>query len=206
MRVVEPHEFKGVKQPKKKRKQKHGLRVVLLIVIALYLVSLFLRPLPAVVAKPIDPPIVSAKNVNIAWPTNGQATVGAVGYGILGTHVEQKALPTASVAKVMTALAVLKQRPLKVGEQGPIITITEDDVNYYNRVVSQDGSNTPVELGEEISEYQALQALLLPSSNNMAHTLAVWAYGSEKQYTNYVNNFAKSLGMDSANFDDASGF
>jgi D-alanyl-D-alanine carboxypeptidase (penicillin-binding protein 5/6) len=160
------------------------------------------------VATASSQPTIPTKSqaVTIQWPSYGQASIGAVGYGTLGTNGEQKALPTASVAKVMTALAVLKQKPLKTGQQGPIITIDEQDVEEYNRTVAMDGSNVPVMLGEEISEYQALQALLLPSANNMAHTLAKWAYGSEENYLRFVNNFAKSLGMENTNFDDPSGY
>lgn len=205
MRVVEPHEFKGVKHPKQRRRSS-ALRLMLVFVIVLYLAGVFLRPLPGVNATAAIITPHQAQSVSITWPSRGQAAVGAVGYGVLATHGEQTALPTASVAKVMTALAVLKQHPLKVGDQGPTITITEEDVNYYGKVISQDGSNTPVVVGEEITQYEALQALLLPSSNNMAYTLARWAYGSEKEYTAYVNNFAKSLGMTNAYFDDASGF
>jgi D-alanyl-D-alanine carboxypeptidase (penicillin-binding protein 5/6) len=205
MRVVEPHEFKGVKHPKQKR-QIHKFRLVLLFVVIAYVLSVIVQPLPAVKATTSAIAPLTARNVPIAWPTQGQAAVGAVGYGVLETHGEQKALPTASVAKVMTALAVLKQKPLKVGEQGPTITITEADVNYYQKVISEEGSNVPVYEGEEITEYEALQALLLPSANNMAYTLAQWSYGSEKDYTKYVNNFAKSLGMNNTTFDDASGF
>lgn len=205
MRVVEPHEFKGVKHPKEKRNGSR-LRLVLLFVVAAYLVSILAQPLPGVHATAITIAPLEARNVPIAWPAEGQAAVGAVGYGVLATRGDQKALPTASVAKVMTALAVLKQKPLKVGEKGPTITITYDDVEYYQKVVSEDGSNVPVFVSEEITEYEALQALLLPSANNMAYTLAKWAYGSEKDYTKYVNNFAKSLGMTNTTFDDASGF
>lgn len=205
MRVVEPHEFKGVKHPKQKRRGA-GLRIALVVVVILYIASSLVRPMPNVSATPTTIAPLQAKSVAITWPTQGQAAIGAVGYGVLGTHGDQKALPTASVAKVMTALAVLKQHPLKVGEQGPTITITYDDVEYYQKVISEDGSNVPVVVGEEISEYEALQALLLPSANNMAYTLAKWAYGTEDNYTKYVNNFARSLGMNNTNFDDASGF
>lgn len=205
MRVVEPHEFKGVRHPKDKRNGR-GIRLLLVFVAAVYVASVVVQPLPAVKATPATLSTVEAKSVSIAWPTESQAAIGAVGYGVLGTHGEQKALPTASVAKVMTALAILKQKPLKIGEQGPTITITDEDVTYYQKVVSEEGSNVPVYVGEEITEYEALQALLLPSANNMAHTLARWAYGSEAEYIAYVNNFAKSLGMNNTNFADASGF
>ncbi len=60
--------------------------------------------------------------------------------------------PIASVAKVMTAYAVLKQKPLSAGQQGPMITITAADVAIYNDYVAKDGSVAKVEQGEQISE------------------------------------------------------
>ena len=206
MRVVEPHEFKSVKHPKIKRKSHHGLRIIVAGVLIAYVAVSLLRPLPALTSTTQGLAPTATKEVPIKWPTYGQAAVGAVGYGILGTQGEPKALPTASVAKVMTALAVLKQRPLAVGEQGPVITISQEDVDEYARTIALNGSNVPVALGEEITQYQALQALLLPSANNMAHTLARWAYGSDKEYLQFVNNFAKSLGMEDTQFYDASGY
>lgn len=205
MRVVEPNAFKGVKHPKRRRKPAF-IRMGILLLVAIYVATMIGKPLPAATAN--SQPTIPTKSqaVAIQWPSYGQASIGAVGYGTLGSNGEQKALPTASVAKVMTALAVLKQKPLKLGEQGPIITITQDDVDEYHRTVAMDGSNVPVVLGEEITQYQALQALLLPSANNMAHTLAKWAYGSEENYLRFVNNFAKSLGMENTNFDDPSGY
>lgn len=205
MRVVEPHSFKGVQHSKKKRKPP-VFRVLIVLIVAVYATTALMRPLPVATAttQTIGDSLKSL--VPVAWPNYGQAAVGAVGYGTLGTQGDQKALPTASVAKVMTALAVLKQKPLKIGEQGPVITITQDDVDEYTRTVAMDGSNVPVELGEEITQYEALQALLLPSANNMAHTLVKWAYGSEDAYLKFVNNFARSLGMQNTNFDDASGY
>lgn len=206
MRVVEPHEFKNVKHPKKKRKSHKGLRAILVFVVIAYVSASLLMPIPAVTTLAQTPPSTTTKQVDVKWPAYGQAAIGAVGYGILGTQGEAKSLPTASVAKVMTALAVLNQRPLAVGEQGPIITITQEDVDEYARTVAMDGSNVPVAVGEQITQYQALQALLLPSANNMAHTLTKWAYGSEEEYLQFVNNFAKSLGMENTHFDDSSGY
>jgi D-alanyl-D-alanine carboxypeptidase (penicillin-binding protein 5/6) len=206
MRVVEPHQFEGVKHPKQKRKRLTFGRLLVVGIISVYALSVFARPVPQITFASAALPGTETKKPVIAWPSYGQAAIGAVGYGILGTNGEQKPLPTASVAKVMTALAVLKQKPLRPGEQGPTITITEADVAEYARTVAQDGSNVPVVVGEEITEYQALQALLLPSANNMAYTLARWAYGSDDKYLAFVNNFSKSLGMKNTYFDDASGF
>ncbi len=206
MRVVEPQDFKAVKRPKAKRTKRPGKLFFILVVITVYLGFAALRPIPALHADVVSVSIPAKKDVSIAWPDYGQAAVGAVGYGILDTHGTPKALPTASVAKVMTALAVLKQKPLNVGEKGPIITINQSDVEEYNRTIAMDGSNVPVQYGEEITEYEALQALLLPSANNIAHTLVRWAYGSDDKYLAFVNNFAKSLGMTNTQFADASGY
>lgn len=204
MRVVEPHAFKSVRHPKQRKSVLVPLGIV--FVVAVYTAAMLARPLPLATASPQSTIPTKSESVAIKWPSYGQSAVGAVGYGVLGDKGEQRALPTASVAKVMTALAVLKQRPLKAGEQGPTITITQEDVDEYYRTIAMDGSNVPVALGEEITQYQALQALLLPSANNMAHTLVKWAYGSEENYLRFVNNFAKSLGMENTNFDDASGY
>jgi D-alanyl-D-alanine carboxypeptidase (penicillin-binding protein 5/6) len=206
MRIVEPHEFKNVKHPKETRSSNKLLRGALLAVVVLYVAVSLLRPLPPVMLTSSALSPTSTKQPTISWPSYGQAAIGAVGYGTLGTHGEVKSLPTASVAKVMTALAVLTKKPLSIGEQGPVITITQDDVDEYNKTIAMDGSNVPVVVGEQITQYEALQALLLPSANNMAYTLAKWAYGSEQEYLLFVNNFAKSLGMQNTNFDDTSGY
>ncbi len=148
----------------------------------------------------------SATEVPLAWPEYGQSAIGAPGYGILATRGTQKAIPIASVAKVMTALAVLRQQPLRVGDQGPDIVITQTDVDSYRNFVAGDGSVVGVALGERISEYEALQALLLPSANNMADTLARWAFGSIDAYNTYANAYAKQLGLYTIHIADPSGY
>jgi D-alanyl-D-alanine carboxypeptidase (penicillin-binding protein 5/6) len=143
---------------------------------------------------------------SLTWPASGQAAIGTAGRGLLATHGEQTGVPIASVAKVMLALAVLQKKPFAADSSGATITITQTDVDSYNRWVVKDGSVVLVQAGEQISEYQALQALLLPSANNMADTLATWAFGSIAAYDSYANEFADSHGMSSSHFVDASGF
>jgi D-alanyl-D-alanine carboxypeptidase (penicillin-binding protein 5/6) len=103
-------------------------------------------------------------------------------------------------------LAVLKQKPLLKGEQGPTITITAEDIAIYQKYAAVNGSLVPVEVGERLTQYQALQAMLLPSANNMADLLARWAFGSEADYVNFANSFVKSLGLKNTTVADASGF
>lgn len=207
MRVVDTRHFKTINKPdKKKTKRFRRYSIVSALVIVVVMFSIIVAPM-----KKIEPTLLPLKSTtyeqaSISWPPNSQSAIGAVGYGVLGSNGTQTQKPIASVAKVMVALAVLQKKPLKLGESGPVLTIDEDDVRYYNQVVLNDGSNTPVIAGEQITQYEALQALLLPSSNNIAYTLAKWAFGSEKQYSVFANNFAKTLGMTKSNFADASGF
>ena len=84
--------------------------------------------------------------------------------------------------------------------------ITAADVAIYQQDVSEDQSVAAVQAGETITEYQALQALLLPSANNMATTLTDWAFGSQAAYLSFANAYAKQLGMTDTTFADASGF
>jgi len=163
-------------------------------------------PLPALAAVTNLPATSATTASNLPWPKQGQAAIGAVGYGVLATHGADTPIPTASIAKMMTALAVLKEHPLQPDQQGPTITLTKTDVGYFDTYFAEGGSLVKVAAGEKITEYQALEAMLLPSANNMAETLAVWAFGSMDAYTTYANDYAQTLGLKQAHFADASGF
>ena len=147
-----------------------------------------------------------AQKVSLHWPSYGEAAIGATGYGVLATHGPDKPLATASVAKIMTALCVLHQKPMVLGETGPVITLSKADVDSYNKYVAMDGSVVRVEVGEQLTEYEALEALLLPSANNIADTLARWAFGSVDAYNIYANGYAVTLGMTATTITDPSGF
>lgn len=176
------------------------------LVIIAYVAAAFIKPLPAITFSTTPLATTAAHNVSLPWPAYGEAAFGAVGYGVLATHGTQTPLPTASIAKIMTALCVLKEKPLNTGQQGPTLTITQADVDSYQKYVAEDGSVVPVSVGEQFTEYQALQAMLLPSANNMAETLARWAFGSIDAYTAYANDYAKTLRLNSVTITDPSGF
>lgn len=186
-------------------------RLSLFVLLAAILLSasgywLYQRPLPVVKAQVIIPQSTVSDPINLPWPSYGQAALGAVGHGVLDSNNTSKAVPVASIAKTITALAVLKEKPLDAGRQGPIITFTESDAQLYRDYLAINGSVVPVNAGGRISQYQALQALMLPSANNIADTLARWAFGSLEDYVNHSNQFVSSLGMKQTTVADASGF
>ncbi len=179
------------------------LMMVFLLAIGLYQYS---RPLPVIQPTTNFSQPQTSPAVNLPWPAYGQGALGAKGYGVLATHGEQKPVPIASITKVVTALAVLKEKPLAKGEKGPNITINSDDVAIYNEYVSQGGSVTSIAKGSQISEYDGLQSMLIPSSNNMAATVAKWAFGSVDNYVKYANQMLADMGFKQTRVDEASGF
>lgn len=190
-----------------KRRKKNRFVIILVTLAALLgvgAVFVYQRPAPALTSKLIE--TIPAKPVSLPWPGYGQSAFGAAGYGVLATHGTEKPLPTASIAKVMTALAVLDKHPLAPTEPGPTITLTQHDQEVYDSYYVRGGSLVAIKPGEKITEYQALQAMLLPSANNMADTLATWAFGSVEKYAAYANQLAKSYGMHDTTIADASGF
>ncbi|MBP9853162.1 D-alanyl-D-alanine carboxypeptidase [Candidatus Saccharibacteria bacterium] len=200
-----------VQAPKKRSKYRGGIATVVIACLLVAVVVQLLRPLPAARIRltPASSVVEQAKPVELAWPNdpNMQAAIGAEGYGVLATSGSQKPVATASIAKVITALCVLQKYPLKQGEEGPTIRLTEADYALYQTHVAQGGSNVPVYIGQEMSLYQAIQALMIPSANNIADSLAVWAFGSQEEYKEYASNFVANLGMKSTTIgNDASGF
>jgi serine-type D-Ala-D-Ala carboxypeptidase (penicillin-binding protein 5/6) len=139
------------------------------------------------------------------WPEYGQAAV-RIGQSQIQAGPNQHAAPIASVAKVMTAYLVLRGHPLGVHDDGPTITLTDADVADTDRRGRQRESVVPIVAGEELTERQALQALLLPSANNIAAVLARWDSGSAARFVEHMNVTARSLGMTRTRYTDPSGY
>jgi D-alanyl-D-alanine carboxypeptidase (penicillin-binding protein 5/6) len=140
------------------------------------------------------------------WPAYGQAAFARAGESRIHAGPNQHPAPIASVAKVMTAYLVLRDHPLRLGEDGPTITLTDADVDDTERRRGQEESVVPVAGGERLTELQALQALLLPSANNIAAVLARWDAGSTDRFVARMNATARSLGMTHTRYTDPSGY
>ena len=141
-----------------------------------------------------------------AWPSEGQAAVEVEGLGSLGTSGAQAPVPTASVAKVMTAYLTLQQSPIHDGDDGFTMTVTHDDVADYRHRLALGQSTVPVRVGERLTEREALEALMLPSANNVAAMLAEHAAGGTADFVEDMNATAARLGMRSTTYTDPSGY
>jgi serine-type D-Ala-D-Ala carboxypeptidase (penicillin-binding protein 5/6) len=139
------------------------------------------------------------------WPGQAEAAVGLPGTGLLGTHGGSQPVPIASLAKIMTAYLVLTDHVLPAGGSGPAITVTATDASAYATDQRQGQSVVRVMPGEKLTELQALEALLIPSGNNIASLLARWDAGSEGAFVAKMNAQARLLGLRETRYADASG-
>jgi len=141
------------------------------------------------------------------WPAVGQAAIGTVEEGVRArSSVNEKQRPIASMAKVITALAIMEKQPFKPGQPGETYTITREDIESLNEYISAGGSALPVLIGMKLTQYQAMQRMLIASDNNMADILAKWIFGSQEAYLSYARDMLKRMDLSWTLVADASGF
>ncbi|MFF5290751.1 D-alanyl-D-alanine carboxypeptidase family protein [Paractinoplanes globisporus] len=199
--------------PTPKKRKRLLLAVVLPIVLFLALIGSgtavqLNRDLPAAtltttVATTLRIP---GKAPTLPWPKAGSAELMIEGMGRVGGSGDNDPEAIGSVAKVMTAYLILKNHPLKGDDEGPTITVTGADVSDYQSRIPSGQSLVPVAAGEKITEREALEALMLPSANNVAHMLGVWDAGSQDAFLTKMNDAAEELGMTNTHYTDPSGF
>jgi D-alanyl-D-alanine carboxypeptidase (penicillin-binding protein 5/6) len=139
----------------------------------------------------------------LTWPQQGQAAIVLAG-GRPAASPQEQPVPIASLAKVMTAYLTLKRYPLSDAQDGFTITVT--DAQAEAQRAAQGQSVVAVRPGEQLTERQLLEALLIPSANNVAQMLADELAGSQAGFIAEMNAEARALGMDHTTYTDPSGF
>ncbi|MFJ6775263.1 hypothetical protein ACIQOV_30600 [Kitasatospora sp. NPDC091257] len=179
--------------------------VFLAVVLGALAVAQLLRPLP-------DPRLrstaagsysFSGDALDLAWPAKGQSAAEVVGVGSLGSSGPETPASIASVTKVMNAYLILQKFPLKKGEAGPKITVDKQAAQESGNV---DESKVTLVEGQVLTEYQALELLMLPSANNVARLLARYHSGSEAEFVKLMNDTATKLGMTNSIYADPAGY
>ncbi len=181
--------------------------LVLLLVVAGLGAWNYLRPIPAVAATPALPTsdTVQGDLPAMPWPHTGSAAVSVQGLGFIASSGNEQSIPAASVTKVMTALVLLEDKSLALNQSGPTITITDADVQSYETDRAGNQSVAAVRAGEQLTELQVLQGMLIPSANNLAETLARWDAGSIGAFVIKMNARAAALNLTHTRFADVSG-
>ncbi|MGC0410283.1 D-alanyl-D-alanine carboxypeptidase (penicillin-binding protein 5/6) [Streptomyces sp. SAI-195] len=176
--------------------------VILLLIVFGVVQSMRPLPAPTLDLTAQDSFTFDGGKPEIPWPSSGQAALDVQGIGSFGSSGDQKPVPIASVAKVMTAYVILRDHPLKSGAEGPKIKIDQAAEEQ-----SQAGQESTVNVfeGDSISQREALESILIASANNVARLLARWDAGSEKAFVAKMNAAAKDLGMTNSTYTDPSG-
>jgi D-alanyl-D-alanine carboxypeptidase (penicillin-binding protein 5/6) len=149
--------------------------------------------------------VLPGRTPALPWPATGEGAVAVQGIGAVAAGPDQVPVPIASVTKVMTALVVLHDHPLTTTSSGPELRMTKADNLAWIQASEDDDSNLEVVAGEELSERQLLEALMIPSADNIANYLAVWDAGSIAAFVAKMNAEAALLGMTRTHYADASG-
>ncbi|MGW3683734.1 D-alanyl-D-alanine carboxypeptidase [Streptomyces prasinus] len=185
------------------RRVKIWTPLVALLVIAFAVVqNMRALPVPTLELTAEDTFTFDGGKVDIPWPADGQAALDVQGIGTFGSSGEQKPVPIASVAKVMTTYLILREHPLKSGAEGPMIKIDDPAEEQSD---AGDESTVDVTSGDEISQREALEAVLIASANNVARLVARWDAGSEEAFVEKMNKTAEELGMTNTTYTDPSG-
>jgi len=178
----------------------------IVVVVVVAVAAQYLRPVAAVAGRPRAPRPPAGAPVQLPCPSAGGAAAAVGGIGMVGTCGSPAPLPMYSTAKIMTALLVLRDHPISRGQGGPELTISQAEVDRTAQESAADASVVPVAAGEQLSEQQVLEGLLIPSGNNFAELLAGWDAGSVPAFVAKMNTAAAGLGLRRTHFDDPSGF
>jgi D-alanyl-D-alanine carboxypeptidase (penicillin-binding protein 5/6) len=142
---------------------------------------------------------------SVSWPQQGQAAL-VLGSGRPAASPGEQPAPLASLAKVMTAYLTLERYPLSGEQEGFEVTVTAAQAQAEAQDAARDESVVAVRAGEQLTERQLLEALLIPSGNNVARMLAATVAGRETRFLAEMNAQARALGMGHTVYTDPSGF
>jgi D-alanyl-D-alanine carboxypeptidase (penicillin-binding protein 5/6) len=111
----------------------------------------------------------------------------------LWSQAEERRLPQASLAKIMTALLVLEQ-----GRAEELITISKT-------AARETGSRIGLRQGEKLRTQDLLAATLLSSANDACRALADHLGEGEPRFVARMNRRAQELGLANTHFNNACG-
>ncbi|MCL2198035.1 MAG: D-alanyl-D-alanine carboxypeptidase [Defluviitaleaceae bacterium] len=103
----------------------------------------------------------------------------------------------ASITKVMTALVVLEH----IHDLTERVEFCDYSIFSFNRL----SSHISMDVGETLSLYEALHALMLESANEVSIALALHIAGGVDEFTDLMNRRAASLGATNTSFVNPSG-
>ncbi len=139
---------------------------------------------PDMLASRLQVPALSASSALLIDMKSGQE---------LFSIAPDERKPMASLTKIMTALLILEDHNLGETVTVPLVA---DDIR---------GSTVGLQSGQRLSVLNLLYALLLPSANDAAYTLATFDARSVGSFVQRMNQRALSLGLKNTHFANPAG-
>lgn len=184
------------------------LAVVVIAAAAAVFVGVQLRrPLPRPVLQGAVPAAVTVAGPvpRMPWPSGVESAVAVNGIGTIGEAGPTSPVPIASLAKVMTAVVLLRDHPLSAGQSGPGVRISAADEATYRADEAAGDSVAPVVAGETLSELQLVEGLLIPSADNLAPVAARWDARTQAAFVAKMNAAAAAFGMHATHYAEPAG-
>jgi D-alanyl-D-alanine carboxypeptidase (penicillin-binding protein 5/6) len=181
--------------------------VIALLIAITYCAVTLLWPLTAVPPRASAVAVTSsaAPTAAIAWPRSGSAAVAVEGFtGSAASTADSSAI--ASITKLVTALTVLDQLPLKVGEQGPAFRFTSADRSTYRQYLARNESALNVPVGGTLSEFQLLEGMLIGSGSNYATRLVDSIWPSDAVFASAADAWLRQNGISGITIVEPTGF
>ncbi|MFB8386237.1 D-alanyl-D-alanine carboxypeptidase [Microbacterium sp. NPDC055910] len=167
------------------------------LVVGAYAATTLLWPLhavaPTIEAIGVQP--VAAAEAALPWPDVGAAAVAVDGFDTQLASMPEP-LSIASITKVVTALAVLEEMPLELGEAGPEYRFTGYDRTRYWQYRANGESALDVPVGGALTQYQMLEGMLIASGNNYADRLATTLWPTDEIFAEAANGWLRTHGVE----------
>ncbi len=144
-------------------------------------------------AAQITLPVDGAYAVSIAGADD---YLGPSASGIWAAGGGNGSRPIASISKLITALVVLKAKPLAdTTDPGPMLTFDRADHALYDKYYVLGATIAAMPTGSSMSQRQALEAMLLVSACNYAEAVSTWAFGSQSAFLRATRDWLASNGL-----------
>jgi len=142
-------------------------------------------------AAPVpSPPSLAAKSFLLVDFNSGRV--------IAEKNIDKKVEP-ASITKLMTAYVVYKEM-----ESGRLSL--DEEVTVSKKAWQKGGSKMFIEVGKKITVENLLKGIIIQSGNDATIALAEHIAGSESTFADYMNQYARQLGMNDTNYVNATGW
>lgn len=172
-----------------------------------YSIAAGLAPIAPVIAVTNTITPVTTPSGTVTLPgAGGAAIASADGEQIFAARDLDEPRVLASITKVITALVVLDVYPIEEGASGASITLTAADSALPARYRAMNGTVAPAPQGAVVTQRDVIELMIVPSANNYAETLAVWAFGSMTDYLDAARAWLSAHELDAITVGDAVGF